>query len=99
MMKTALERMIQKQSNANHPAINPPISVPTPSTSSPSSSNCVFVTDKKPRRKSASENFAVANSQTKSGQFSCFLIFLFITCIFHVFLTSITAAVRRNKAI
>ena len=37
------------------------------STSPSSSSNCVFVTEKKPRRKTASENFSVANSSTKSG--------------------------------
>ncbi|KAL5260399.1 hypothetical protein ACHWQZ_G010499 [Mnemiopsis leidyi] len=36
------------------------------STSPSSSSNCVFVTEKKPRRKTASENFSVANSSTKS---------------------------------
>ena len=38
------------------------------STSPSSSSNCVFVTEKKPRRKAASENFSVANSSTKNGK-------------------------------
>ena len=64
MMKQALEGMIKRQSVSNAPVATPST---TSASSPPSSSNCVFVTDKKPRRKAASENFAVANSQTKNG--------------------------------
>ncbi|XP_063679895.1 uncharacterized protein LOC134815307 isoform X2 [Bolinopsis microptera] len=62
IMKHALVGMIKKQSVKSNQKVSPS---PPNSTSPPSSSNCVFVTDKKTRRKTNHENFAVANAKDK----------------------------------